>query len=536
MATQPLDNLGALLSLSPEEIELRKKWLGFGVADEAIIKEIDQLIGNRAEELVSDMYAHFLAFEETRSFFPDEKTLDRAKSAQVKYFERLTKGNYDESYVSERLKVGATHYRIDLDPKWYMGAYCHVISWITAQLAEHYAGDSARLTRAISAISRLVFFDMGLAIDTYMGAKERAIRQHMDAVHELQTDKRATKAILENAPIGIVRLDERFCCVECNQEFLNIVEAADREAVMGQPFFEVAPALERQLFEDVMQSGHPIRRSAEPLLMSGSGKQRAHYDWAVWPVKDNLGKMVGLVAKFTNVTDSVLLQQQREDFVATLTHDLKTPILAANRAVKLLIEGDFGPIADSQVEILQTIHESNEALYKLVLTLLDVYRYDSGAKQLRIKPYDLKPVINTLIAELSPLADTKRIKLITSLPEHPSDVLCDKDEIRRVVQNLMDNSLKFTPAGGSITVRMSQDEEKTTVEVVDTGKGVRADEKGKLFERFWQAASSGRYYASTGLGLYLCRKIIEMHGGRIWCESEEGKGSTFGFTIENPVN
>ncbi len=227
------------------------------------------------------------------------------------------------------------------------------------------------------------------------------------------------------------------------------------------------------------------------------------------------------------------MQQQREDFVATLTHDLKTPILAANRAIKLLMEGDFGAVGESQSRILETIHQSNEALYKLVQTLLDVYRLDSGAKQLCLVEHDLSETITHLVDELQPLALARRVDLSARLPEFARTVLCDVEEIRRVVQNLLDNSLKFTPPGGSISVTLTQSGDVTRVSVQDSGKGISEEDKPKLFQRFWQAAGSGRYYASTGLGLYLCRKIVELHGGVIWCESTLGQGSTFYFTIDS---
>jgi signal transduction histidine kinase len=99
------------------------------------------------------------------------------------------------------------------------------------------------------------------------------------------------------------------------------------------------------------------------------------------------------------------------------------------------------------------------------------------------------------------------------------------------VQNLIDNSLKFTPGGGSITVTLNQLETLTTVSVTDTGKGIPEENRPKLFQRFWQAGSTGRYYASTGLGLYLCRRIIEGHGGKIWCKDTKGPGTTFCFEL-----
>jgi signal transduction histidine kinase len=379
---------------------------------------------------------------------------------------------------------------------------------------------------------KLIFFDMGLAIESYINAKEVAIRKHRDAIHELRTEQRVTKSILENAPIGIVSLSEDFVCLECNDQFVEIIDATGRDQVVGKLLFDLAPHLRSELFETVINSGQPCRRTADLLCLSILEKTELEYwDWAAWPVKDDSGKIHGLVAMFSNASDRVHLHQQREDFVATLTHDLKTPVLATNRAVRYLIEGDFGPVSESQKEILETILQSNTALYSLVQTLLDVYRFDSGVKELHLTSCNLASIVTQLVTEIMPLAQEKGVELTAMLPADAQEVKCDEDEIRRVIQNLVDNSLKFTPTGGIIVVSMDQADDKTTISVSDTGKGITEENKPKLFQRFWQAGSPGRYYASTGLGLYLCRRIVEGHGGRIWCDSTLGQGSTFHFQL-----
>jgi chemotaxis family two-component system sensor kinase Cph1 len=525
------------LQLSASEIALRKRWLQIEQSDEAIIKdEIDLLTSGNLDDLIEGMYTHFLSFEETRQFFPNEHVLKHAQQAQKAYFARLTKGNYDEDYVKDRLIVGATHHRIGLDPKWYIGAYNRVLSWFLPKIIERYNGDPEATGKAISALMKVVFFDMGLAIDCYISAKEAALMKHRDAIRELETERKVTRSILENAPIGIVSLSETMEILECNDEFLEIIEDNDQQSVVGKSLFEIAPGLKASLFEEVFITGQFCRRSADLLnLTRTTGGDNAYWDWATWPVKDDSGKVTGLVAMFANATDRVLLQQQREDFVATLTHDLKTPISATNRAVRFLLEGDFGPVSEPQKEILDTILQSNTALYSLVQTLLDVYRFDSGAKKFNMRPSNMAAIITRVATEIMPLAQEKDVQLKATLPADSKDIVCDEDEIRRVIQNLIDNSLKFTPAGGTITVSMRQDQDKTVVSVADSGKGIPEENKPKLFQRFWQAGSTGRYYASTGLGLYLCRRIMEGHEGRIWCDSTHGQGSTFSFEMSNKI-
>lgn len=524
-----------VLSLDDQEIMERKLWLKISGEDEKVIEtQIDKFMRGRVDTLMDLMYEHFLSFEKTRRFFPNEEVLKRAKSAQAKYFERLTQGDYGQDYVKERLRVGSTHHRIDLDPKWYLGAYNSALLFIIPQILKAHLDEAKReqVMTPLSALLKIIFFDMGLAIESYIIAKEQAIRQQRDALRELETEKRVTKGILERAPIGIVSMDPQLVCHECNDEFLQIVEKDSREDVIGRNLFDLAPHLKRSVIEEVLESGQPKRKTADPLVLSDSSlKDITYWDWAAWPVKDASESLSAIVAMFSNATDRVYLQQQREDFVATLTHDLKTPVSATNRAVRFFLDGDFGPVSAEQKEILETILQSNTALYSLVQTLLDVYRFDSGVKELNIRPCNIQPVMSQLISEIMPLAQEKGVNLTMSIPESLDEISCDDAEIRRLLQNLIDNSLKFTPHGGSIAVAVEQVDGKTRVSVKDTGKGIPEENKPKLFQRFWQAGSTGRYYASTGLGLYLCRRIVEAHGGRIWCESTLGKGSTFFFEI-----
>jgi signal transduction histidine kinase len=310
-----------------------------------------------------------------------------------------------------------------------------------------------------------------------------------------------------------------------------MVDGIDRQDLIGKSLFEVAPGLNTPLFFEVLKAQHAYRQTAVHLKFSSQVTDDSYWDWAVWPVKDDAGSLTSMVAMFINATDRVVLQQQREDFVATLTHDLKTPISATNRAVRFLLDGDFGPVNSEQKEVLETILQSNTSLHELVQTLLDVYKFDSGVKEMNFKSTNLASVIKQMVTEIMPLAQEKGIDLSVNLPTHSFEIRCDEAEIRRVLQNLIDNSLKFTASSGFIKVNMSQDDDQTTISVSDSGKGISEENKPKLFQRFWQAGSTGRYYASTGLGLYLSRRIVEGHEGQIWCESKLGAGSTFFFEL-----
>ncbi|MBU6453866.1 MAG: PAS domain-containing sensor histidine kinase [Cyanobacteria bacterium REEB67] len=257
-------------------------------------------------------------------------------------------------------------------------------------------------------------------------------------------------------------------------------------------------------------------------------------------IKNDRGEHVGYCKVTRDVTERMRadealkeLMQQREDFVATLAHDLKTPVRAANMAIKFMLDGDLGAITEQQDAMLSTMLQSNQDMYKLVVTLLDVYRYDSGNKELNLSLNDLSPAIHNLVEELRPFAESRQISIDLVLPLTSAPVICDIDEIRRVMQNLLDNAIKYTPPGGLVSVQLQQSLDATTVLFRDNGNGIPLDEQALLFERFRAPAASGRDYASTGLGLYLCRKIVEFHGGSITCESQPRAGSTFSFILKN---
>src|SRR5262249_2231638 len=279
LAREEKSTIGHPPGLTEEEIGLRKRWLQFDSQDEQLIAELDPILSEHLDAIIADMYDHFFAFEETRAFFPDDATLTRAKTAQREYFARLTKGNYGVDYVRNRLRVGATHYRIDLDPKWYLGAYSHVLGAILPLLGGAFSTNPEKLMQATVAVLKIIFLDMGLAIETYISAKEAAIRQHRDAIAELETERRVTKSIMEGAPIAIVRVNDAFACVECNDECLKLLGATNRRDVVGKLLFELAPELPSQLLGRVMESGHAYQGTAEPLEFPSSPAV-AYWDWA----------------------------------------------------------------------------------------------------------------------------------------------------------------------------------------------------------------------------------------------------------------
>jgi rsbT co-antagonist protein RsbR len=175
------------LEIDEEETARRKAFLQFGDEDVEILKGLRDIARRYAEPVIEDFYRHIMSFDETRSFFRDPRTLERVKALQKEYFVRLTEGDYGRQYVANRLRIGTAHERINLAPKWYLGMYNHYLRLVAGRLLEAYPGDPARAFSSFLALMKLVFFDIGLAVDTYINARESTMRRQQEAIRELST-------------------------------------------------------------------------------------------------------------------------------------------------------------------------------------------------------------------------------------------------------------------------------------------------------------------------------------------------------------
>jgi signal transduction histidine kinase len=231
---------------------------------------------------------------------------------------------------------------------------------------------------------------------------------------------------------------------------------------------------------------------------------------------------------------------QREDFVSRLTHDLRTPLVAADRMLNLFLQEVFGPIPSEMKQPIHVMIRSNQNLLEMVNTLLEVYRFEAGKKTLNFESCNLTTIAAEVVSELTPLAQEKN--LILKLDTHELSptgnnggiVNGDRLELRRVFNNLIGNAIKFTDTG-SIEIRIFETLSpinhlsEVVIEVQDTGYGIAAEDQGTIFERFHQGQNKR---SGSGLGLHLSSRIAEAHRGKIELFSELGKGSI--FTVKLP--
>lgn len=243
------------------------------------------------------------------------------------------------------------------------------------------------------------------------------------------------------------------------------------------------------------------------------------------------------IALIRDITFQKENERLRDDFIATLTHDLRTPLLASINALDFTLGGNLGDLSNELKELLNVMKKSSEDMLGLVNALLEVYRYESGKLFLCKSKFNMEELIEECTKTLAPLLIDENLKFEFDF----SDKNCknitidaDKNEIRRVISNLIGNAIKHSKKYGIIKIKTSYQNKDIRVDVVDFGEGLSKEDIDKLFKRFSQGTSKKRS-ASTGLGLYLSRQIIEAHHGKIFAEGEINKGCTFSFILKNSI-
>lgn len=223
-------------------------------------------------------------------------------------------------------------------------------------------------------------------------------------------------------------------------------------------------------------------------------------------------------------------KKMQENYIATLTHDMRVPLLAEQKALDLLYNDERFGVSTDQKVILENMVSSNKDLIILVNTLLDSYKLEAGKYRIDIEDNDIVSVTNDCINELKPLTDEKQQSIKFKNQGQSLTIGFDKPELKRVIRNLLSNAIKFTNKNGKVDIQITQDNDKITVSISDNGKGMTEKELSQLFQRYSSTAKKLRK-VGTGLGLFLSYQIIKAHEGDMWAESQPEEGSTFYFTL-----
>jgi two-component system sensor histidine kinase/response regulator len=233
--------------------------------------------------------------------------------------------------------------------------------------------------------------------------------------------------------------------------------------------------------------------------------------------------------------DLLRRNEEIQNFYHTLSHELKTPLTSAREFISIVIDGLAGPISDAQAEYLGIAVDSCNQLRMCIDDLLDATKLDTGKLALELKPMSIGSLVHRVVARMRPTATEKLISLGEEIEPGLPEVAVDEHRLTQVLTNLVNNAIKYTPARGRILIKAGEAHEHPQlieISVSDTGRGIPQAEQDRIFDRLYQVkAGDAATEQGVGLGLYLCRELVQLHGGQIRVESVPGKGSTFSFVL-----
>jgi signal transduction histidine kinase len=338
---------------------------------------------------------------------------------------------------------------------------------------------------------------------------------------------RELEAILAGIGDGVLVVDAHLRLVLMNPVAATIfgLEAPPVGLPLGH-FITQADLL--TLLEAVVAA--PDRPQVREIAVGGPGRGAVYQALAAPLVVD--GTLIGIATVLRDITTQKELERMKSNFLSVVSHELKTPLHSIKGFVDIILMGKTGPVSAIQRDFLETVRQQTDHLQRMIDDLLEFSRLESGRVTLRLQPVDLPVVVEAVVDKLAPLAASAGVTLVNLVPEDLPTLAADPWRLEQVVTNLVDNAIKFTPAQGRVTIRARDTGDFIEVSVEDTGIGIPADQLERVFERFYQVDGGvNRLYKGTGLGLTICRHLVEHHGGRIWATSEVGRGTTFTFTI-----
>lgn len=360
------------------------------------------------------------------------------------------------------------------------------------------------------------------------------------------------EAILNSTNDGILMADMRSIVVTANPEAATLLQMS-RESMIGRRLEDLLDELNSRASTIVTPSWLNDGSSAETVVeLEFSGQQRRFIRHYMLPVRETSGAKIGRLALFQDISKERELDQLREDYTGMLVHDLRAPLTAIMNGIMMVKRGLGGPISEQQQELLGIAHQGSQTMLEMVNTMLDISKMEEGRLTLECEPLSPYALVDQTLDRLRVSAQDQRVRLVQDLAVGLPLVEADREKLVRVLQNLLDNAIKFSPTGGTVTfgaayARPTKEGHAAprklpmrlpalptgdwlVIWVRDQGPGIPPQFHDRIFEKFGQVRG-GRKVRGTGLGLTFCKLAVEAHGGRIWLQSAEGSGSTFAFAL-----
>ncbi|MDD5701790.1 MAG: ATP-binding protein, partial [Dehalococcoidales bacterium] len=344
------------------------------------------------------------------------------------------------------------------------------------------------------------------------------LKSTMEAV---SAEKAKLSTVLNNMVDGVILTDKEGIISTANLTAGRLFGFEDKD-VSGKPIIEVV-------------SEHEVDAVLKRSLQTGK-EQSAQFESSVTrrflrviaaPVID--GKANEILFLFQDLSELRNLQTMRKELVGNISHELRTPITGIKAMVETLRDGALDD-KEAAKDFLARIESEVDRLAQTVSELTELSRIETGKAELKLEPFDLNILVNDVIEQLKPLAERQQVTISANLANNLPEVLADRDRIRQTTINLVHNAVKFNKVGGNVKLSTRFENNAVIVDISDTGIGISKDDLPHVFERFYKA-DKARSIGGSGLGLAIAKHTVQAHNGRIWVASEQGKGSTFSFSL-----
>ena len=347
-------------------------------------------------------------------------------------------------------------------------------------------------------------------------------------------EKKRIETLINNMHDPVIGLDEKQRVLFMNDTALKIT-GLKSEDVIGKPVQNLAVNndLVRLLIQDLFSEEPELVGKRQPLKIYADNKE-SYFEKEVVPIKiiptgEKEERMIGNVILLQNITPYKELDFAKTNFIATVSHELKTPIAAIKMSLQLLENKQVGTLNDEQQNLVESIKDDATRLLKITAELLNMTQVESGNIQISLMPSDPKEILLYAVNATKTQAEEKGIKLKLNLPDTMPQVNADNDKTAWVLTNLISNAIRYSYENSIIEINVSEVANKISIAVKDSGQGIAPQYKDKIFDRYFRVPGTKK--EGTGLGLAISKEFMEAQGGQISVQSEFGAGSTFAITL-----
>jgi PAS domain S-box-containing protein len=509
------------------ERELRLSFLGLTDADATRLRALRPLFARHAGEWIETFYGRLTQFPATAQLLQDRTTRERLQALLRSYLLRITEGEFDDAYFADRQRLGQTHERTGLLPRWYLLAYPCLGEIITPFVTQHFAADPALAQQSLATLHKVFLLDASLALDAHVASDRYRHLQFLESIIRDSGDC-----------IFLLDAEKRFRAWNPAAEQLLGWNAAE---VIGKPVTLICPPERlangemQRLDGEIDQTGH-AQLETERLTRDG---RRVPVDLSVSLLRGPQGEPIGRCAILRNITERKRLEDEKlraerlaviGAMSAKLAHEIRNPLSSirlnldlVGDEVRALATACPDPAREVQTLVAAVDHEVHR-IQRVTEDYLQFARMPKPRREI----VALNELLAHRLSFVQTLLDAAHVRLVTEWHPDLPYIAGDEEQLWQAILNLVRNAIEAMPGGGTLSVRTDRADNHVRLRVTDTGKGFTATERAELFKPFFSTKPGG-----TGLGLPLTQQIVVEHGGRIECETTPGHGTT--FTIELPL-